>query len=39
MTKTTKNVSITCFHDGAKIAAPARPYKAWGVQADMSLAF
>lgn len=35
MTKTTKNVSIMCFHDGAKIADPARPV----MQADMNLAF
>jgi hypothetical protein len=39
MTKTTKNVSIMCFHDGVKIADPARSYKEWVMQADMNLAF
>jgi hypothetical protein len=28
-----------CFHDGTKIADPARSYKEWVVQADMNLTF
>lgn len=35
MTKTTKNVSIMFFHDGVKIAEPARSV----MQAAMDLSF